>query len=428
MLKKILQTISTRMIVAAISFAIVVFTTNFFGADGRGEISLFVLNLTLVSMFSLVGGTSLVYLTSRVKPENLLLPSYFWAFNTSIGITALLWFVGLQDIRFIYHLGLLALMESLTQVNLQLVLGDNRIGRYNLVQFIQVVVLMIALSVAYFVFNLDGIEAYIAAFYASRIYSTVHSLSSIYSLLGFESPRAIRANFWLNLKNLFSYGWVIQTANIAQLLNYRVSYWLLEKLLPEKGTQLVGIYSTGINLAEAVWILSRSISTVQYAEISNTRDDAYQVDLTVGLFKLNTLITFLCMLPLLLVPASWFEWIFGKGENFDQIQLVLTFLFPGIIANAAAGSLSHYFSGVARYSVNTYGSAAGLVVTLVTGTLFIPKYGLAGAAAAASASYSVALFYQWAIFLKKENVNWKLFLLNENDIRRLKSTFIRPEK
>lgn len=409
------------MIVAIISFAIVVFTTNFFGADGRGEISLFVLNVTLVSMFSLVGGTSLVYLTSRVTPENLLLPSYFWAFNSSIGITALLWFVGLQDEQYIYHLGLLALMESLTQVNLQLVLGDNRIGRYNLVQFIQVGLLMLSLAIAHFVFDLNGIEAYIAAFYVSRLYSIVHSLSSIYSLLGFEKPENIRANFWVNLKNLFGYGWVIQTANIAQLLNYRVAYWLLEKLLPEKGTELVGIYSTGINLAEAVWILSRSVSTVQYAEISNTRDDEYQVDLTVGLFKLNTIVTFLCMIPLLLIPSAWFEWVFGKGENFDQIQLVLLFLFPGIIANAAAGSLSHYFSGVARYSVNTYGSLAGLIVTLIAGIVLIPAYGLVGAAIAASASYVVALLYQWIVFVRKENVSWKHFLLNEKDIQRIKN-------
>jgi O-antigen/teichoic acid export membrane protein len=427
MLKKILQTISTRVIVAIISFAIVVFTTNFFGAEGRGEISLFVLNLTLVSMFSLVGGTSLVYLTSRVTPENLLLPSYFWAFNSSIGITALLWFVGLQNTQFIYHLGLLALMESLTQVNLQLVLGDNRIARYNLVQFLQVVLLLAGLALAYFVFNLEGIEAYIAAFYVSRLYSVAHSLSSIYSLLGFEKPEIIRANFWLNLKNLFSYGWVIQTANIAQLLNYRVSYWLLEKLLPEKGTQLVGIYSTGINLAEAIWILSRSVSTVQYAEISNTRDDSYQVDLTVGLFKLNTIITFLGMIPLLIIPSTWFEWVFGQGENFDQIQLVLLFLFPGIVANAAAGSLSHYFSGVARYHVNTYGSIAGLVVTLILGILLIPSMGLAGAAIAASGSYITSLFYQWVVFLKKENVKWQHFLLDERDIARVKTLFYRSK-
>jgi hypothetical protein len=76
MLGKILQTIFSKGIISIINFLVVLITARYLGADGRGQISIMFLNITVILLFNdIVGGSSLVYLTSKRNPYSLFLPA-----------------------------------------------------------------------------------------------------------------------------------------------------------------------------------------------------------------------------------------------------------------------------------------------------------------------------------------------------------------
>lgn len=69
---------------------------------------------------------------------------------------------------------------------------------------------------------------------------------------------------------MLTYGFAIQIANFAQLLNYRLSYYIIEFC---SGRKALGVFDLGTKLSEAVWILPKSMATVQYARISNSKEN-----------------------------------------------------------------------------------------------------------------------------------------------------------
>lgn len=85
MIKSIFSTFTTRVFSLIISFATLILTTNYLGAEGRGYISLLTASAGLINLFSgFIGGAALVYLIPRNKSRNFVIQSailsYFWAF------------------------------------------------------------------------------------------------------------------------------------------------------------------------------------------------------------------------------------------------------------------------------------------------------------------------------------------------------------
>ena len=218
------------------------------------------------------------------------------------------------------------------------------------------------------------------------------------------------------VREALRYGFYNQVGNIAQLLNYRFSYYLLESL-SAKGLADVGVYSIGVNLAEALWIVQRAIGVVQYGRISNTSDRSYQVSLTVSLMKVSGMFAFLMVIPLMLLPASLYELVFGAGFGDSRVAVIT--LAPGIVAFAVSGMLSGFFAGTGKHHINTLSSGAGLVITLGLGLWLIPEYGLIGAGVTASISYCLSTLVQLVVFLRTENVGLATLVPNAADVRDL---------
>ncbi len=77
MIRKIIGTISTRIIIALVTLAIILINGWFLGADKVGTISLIILAITLIQMLNnFVGGGALVYLLPRTDLIKLFIPAY----------------------------------------------------------------------------------------------------------------------------------------------------------------------------------------------------------------------------------------------------------------------------------------------------------------------------------------------------------------
>ena len=84
MFKQIISIIGVKAFSAIVNFSIVIITAQFFGAEGRGYISLIIAAISLVLMFSnFIGGSTLTYLVSRQNVFNLILTSYVWVVTVS---------------------------------------------------------------------------------------------------------------------------------------------------------------------------------------------------------------------------------------------------------------------------------------------------------------------------------------------------------
>ena len=88
--KAVVGTFGSRVIVSLLNLMLLLATTQFFGAEARGEISLFVVWITMIAMVGqLFGGPVVVYFLKRIKPARLLFISYSFAIVVSI----LAWFI-----------------------------------------------------------------------------------------------------------------------------------------------------------------------------------------------------------------------------------------------------------------------------------------------------------------------------------------------
>jgi O-antigen/teichoic acid export membrane protein len=189
----------------------------------------------------------------------------------------------------------------------------------------------------------------------------------------------------------------------------------------------VGVYTSGTQVSEATKLIGNSIALVQFSSISNMDDRKKAADLTVTFLKLAVILTALCMVVICLIPKSIYAWIFT--EEFAEIKDVLVCLSPGMVFMAANMIFSHYFSGVNLPKHNLYGSLVGLVVTIASIFILIPKYGIIGAGASVSLTYLATIIYQWRIFKKETKVKTIQLLPTLNDFKTLvvsiKSQFFR---
>ena len=214
------------------------------------------------------------------------------------------------------------------------------------------------------------------------------------------------------IKKFLKHGSYIQLANLLQLINYRLSYYLIDYW---HGTAALGIYSVGVSIAEAVWLISKSIALVQYARVANIQDKEYAQNLTVKLVKLSFIGTLAVLIPLLLIPAGFFAVIFGK--EFADIKIIILSLSPGILSLAISYIFTHYFSGIGKNHVNTIASGLGFILTLLFCFLLIPLYGIIGAAISASLSYFISFLYLFIIFKKESGSSVISYVPKVNDFK-----------
>ena len=411
MFKKILSTFSAQFLSGLISIAIVILTARYLGSEGRGVISLLIFNISLIVMFNnLVGGGALVYLTPRENFSRLITASYLWAIISALSVSAILTLTGLSPEKFAIHLFLLSLINAVNGVNTNILVGQERLHERNISLILQV---LVQLLVFYFILQWMGerssVMSFIKALYASYLVSFV--LSSMFLLK--KKEHIVSRSFAAVTKSLFSYGFYVQAGGLIQLLNFRFSYYLMEKF---HGTSVLGVYSTGISLIEGLWIISRSISLVLYARISNTDDTDLARLLTIRLIKFAFIITAVCLVPLLLIPTDVYVEIFN-GEEFGEIKSVFLYLGIGTVMFSASAMLSAYLSGTGQFQVNTKASFIGLIATVVLGFWLIPTYEMLGAGLTASASYLITVFYQGYQFCKLSHTKLGEFIPQKDDFQ-----------
>lgn len=420
MLKKILNTFGTRALGAVINLLIAVLLSQYLGPEGKGIQSLIITTITFVLVFAnLVGGGTLVYLVPRHTAYLLLVPTYIW----TLLIAALSYFIlqifPVVDPSFNAHIAILSVLNSLTAINTSILIGKEKIKTSNYISLIQPLFLILSLFAIFKLLAHPQVLDYIFALYISFGFSAAVSLFFLGKECGKFKLNKVTEYLRLSYE-MIRFGILNQVAHITQMLSFRLSFYVLDRY---QGEAMVGVYSNGISVAESIWLISKSISLVQYARISNMDDRKESARLTVQLIKFSVVASLLMLIPLMLLPERFYSWIFGAG--FEQTRLVIWTLAFGVLIYNFSILVGHYFSGTGRYQVNALASSLGLVASIILYYTLIPAFGIAGAGWATSFSYLVTTIILLFIF-NKENKDWyKELKPTKMDWARIKSVIVR---
>jgi len=413
MFKLIAHTLGTKIISVLANFLIIVLASRNLGAANMGDISLIVLSVAVfLKINNIVGGPALVYLLPRHETGTILLLSYIWLIITA-GIGALVIFLlELVPPVYFHHVVILSVIFSLLTIHLTVILSREKIKTYNYILAGNSVILLISLAAFIYLAGDKDIYAYIKGLYFA--YGTTFLLSTVFLFVKLKKIRF--SNFSSVLHDLFKFGSIMQLANILQLLNYRMNYYLIERFW-NKTT--LGIYSVGNEVSEGIWLLSQSTATVLYPKVSNSKDEASSVKTVLFFLKMIALLTVLMISVLLLLPTYFYTFIFG--EEFTGTKLIILSLSEGIFFLSLSRIFSTYFSGTGKPQINTIASAIGLVMVTGFGLWLIPRWAFVGAGITASITYFSSFMFQLIIFVRKTKLKAGDFLIGKEDIDKVKS-------
>jgi O-antigen/teichoic acid export membrane protein len=414
MLKKLVSTLGIRSFAAIINLAIAILLSQYLGPAGKGTQSIILTTISFILLFSnFVGGATLVYLTPRFPAGFLLLPSYVWTILMSLLSLIILKLFHLVDSQYIIHICILAVINSVTSIHSNILLGKQQVNKSNLLVLFQSLLLVLSLLTMFLFFRMRTVDAYIWSLYISlgicMIISTMYArqaISEIKLLSCSEYKPVIKEMFRLGVQNQF--------AHITQLLSFRLSYYVLEEY---KGAAALGVFSNGISIAESIWLVAKSMALVQYSVVSNTEDRDESARLTIKLAMACLVLSIILLIPLLILPSGAYAWIFGAG--FEGVKPVIWTLAPGVAIYNIAIIFGHYFSGTGRYYRNTGISAAGLAVSAALYFILIPAYSVNGAGIATSISYLfTSLLFLWYFAMEYGNW-WREMFPRRGEIKRL---------
>jgi len=408
MFKKILSTFGTKFITAILAFVVTILTTRYLGAEGRGIIGL--LNATIgifIMVSGFIGGSNLVYLVPRKKLFPLIIPSYIWVLIVSITGLFILKLTSIVPYNIVIHVFFLALISCLWRIHSHLLIGKGLINTNNFILLAFSIINFILVFSLFSLFGKASVSTYIFVLYVSAIGIFFVNFLFIKKHILFSSFTEIKET----LPQIIKYGFMAQLASVIQFLNYRLGYYILHLYL---GTYHVGLYSVGVQISESVWMISRSIALVQFSAIANSEDIEYSRNLTLKLAKFSFVSTLLVIIPPLLLPSSFFTFVFGP--DFAPLKIIFIALSPGIICFSYVVLLSHYFAGIGKFYINVLGSLVGFVFTIVFNILLVPKYGYIGAAIAATLSFAASSIFLILIFLRETGYNFRKLLPGKEDV------------
>lgn len=405
----ILKTFFSRFLILILNFGLVIYTTNQWGSEGKGIISIMVANLTVISFFANVFvGSSMSYFAKRFKTEEILPFAYLWAIFIGVAVSVIFSFN--QASEYSTYLTVLSVLSALLAANVNLFVGQQNIRMFNLYTVLQQIVHIVFIIIIVYLIHMASVESY---FIAQIICFGLLFLISAVQVLRPGNFKNISFSKKIGYE-LFDYGWKTQVSAFLQFLNYRLSFYFLEYF---KGITSVGIFSVGIAFSEAVWTVSRSLSVVLYSDVVNNKNSYEAVEKTKVSLKVSFWITLLFIVIILMIPAQVYALIFGK--DFSRTKEIVLLLSPGILAIAVSNIIGYYFAGINKLRILNVKSLIGLVFTVISSFYVIPKWGITGACIVTSVSYSLSSGILFWRFYRITEFRVSDFMLSKTEVNLL---------
>jgi len=210
--------------------------------------------------------------------------------------------------------------------------------------------------------------------------------------------------------------------NLLDFVNNRFDMFLVNYFLD---ISHVGIYSISVMLSELIFYIPVAVSTVLLpVTAAHNKDHANKFTPEVCRHTFFWSITSAIILGLIAKPAI--EIVFTA--NFAQSVVPLWFLLPGLVALSVQKVISTDIIGRGKPVLSTYSAGVAAICTIILDVIFIPLWGVSGAALASSLAYFISTILMIYFFLRESGSKLtELFIPTKGDFKyysvRIKAAF-----
>jgi len=417
-LRRYVLTFGTQVLVAACGIFNNFLIARALGPTGKGEVYLILLlSNGLVYVFMAGLDQAMIYHVGR----NLFPPERILRTATTLGLLASVFAVGVflafpSSWRQAIARGLAGPLEVValagvpplfvTTVWTYFALALNRVRLYNFLRAVPILGYTLLLTAAYVV-----LPSRVMVFALAWLISIFLAAVATFVMVNREVP--IRPGF----DRLFAlrgtaFGLKTHLGTLLQFFNYRfdgflVNYWW-------GGAQL-GLYSVAVAIAEILWYIPQSASTVIGPEVPR-RDIAGANRLTswtcrnvLWVTAGSAVVLYLVARPLIasLLPA------------FVPSIPALALLLPGVVTMCVSRVIASDLIGRGKPLLSTYVAGATAALAVVLYFWWIPNYGMNGAALASTVIYSFSALLSLVVFVTQTRVSFSQMLVPRvSDLRR----------
>ena len=290
----------------------------------------------------------------------------------------------------------------LTSFITSILLGQQQIISYNIVDIIRSITNLIFQGISALL--VKGVSGAILAWVASNV------LAMISALLLLKPNINIRL---LQLKSIlrssFSFGIKNYVANLLTFFNYRLDSVLVNYY---SGPTNVGLYSTGVGMAELIWYIPNAVSGALFPKIS-TLDSRTANQLTSRTCRQVLLITLVSAVGFSFIGPILIPWIYTN--KFQDSVTPFLWLLPGIVGMSISKVISADLSGRGKPQYATYTSAITVFGTVILDIALIPTFSIIGAAIASSIAYLVSSILSVIWFSKETHTQWRQVIVPTRD-------------
>lgn len=393
--KNTLETLLFRGVSTPVAFALVVIQSRFLDPSGRGRFVLVVLTVTILARLLGQFGVAVTSLSRKGELHPLVRRGLAWTLVLGLAGVGLILLAGALIDSFGLRLAAIAapaLVPNILNACLSgVLLGSARIRLWNYIQVLPPLLTLGGMLVV--IVGLGGrVDAAVA------VWTLSYFVTSAFALVATR-------DLWLPLRHaplfdgparaIVRLGWGMGIVQIVNLIGYRVELFVLDHF---KGLESVGIYSIGMQAAEAIWLIPAAMaSAITAPVVHDTSEGAArlirQACAKSLLYTSAVAVAVGAAAPFVIPPLF--------GEDFRGAARPLALLLPGIVAYAPVTILVVYLSiRRARPRLSLFVSIVGLVVTTGMSVVLIPPYGASGAAVASAIGYAAGAVAAWVCFVR----------------------------
>lgn len=267
-----------------------------------------------------------------------------------------------------------AVVSALVEAGASFLLGSGRIGRLALITAVGSWLYPLLLTAIWATVGLTVTRA-AAAWIAGELVRSALLLRQSARGIGLARPSlALLAEAW-------RFGVRAWVGSLARFLNFRTDQILMGFLASEAA---LGIYAVAVNASEALLYLPAATATALIPLTAGAGSER-RVEETVRAFRSVAFVTTGAVLVAAAAGPFLLPVVFG--EEFRPSVEPFLWLLPGALGFAATAVFSNALMASSWPGLSSLGPLVALVVGVALDLVLIPRFGAAGAAAAASSAF-----------------------------------------
>lgn len=390
--KNVIGIFSTKVFSSAVNLAILLLTVKWMGAEQRGLISKFILELSFVMLAAeWVVGPVLIYYVSKHSLSSIVSNSLKWIVAVVLFSTLVIYFIEVDVPLMIYTS--LFLVQCIFTFQNQLLLANQRFAELNVSQIVQSLIFLVFILIHLYV-NKSTVDAYLDSLLIS---SLIAVFIQVYFVLKVDKRNKEQP---LSFLEVFKSGSYTTSTNFFHLLTTRNSYILLGAM---STASILGVYSTAVSMSEAMLLAASSIGTFLYSKYASEKAEGQSTAEVLRFARYAILFTSLFVLAFFLTPSDVFTFVLGK--DFTGVKDIILWLSPGILAMSLIHVFSHYFSARAEFRITFFAGLTSTTFILLCSNWAMHQWGLFGLTQATNLAVigQLVVLVFFFIYVRKKN-------------------------